>query len=670
MTNDTITQESFLTLLSVKLNTDYTEEQKALISAFGEKPIFCFADPGTGKTFTSIGGIINSELYKRIPGDQIYALSFTRLATSELAVRHERACKKLRIVKKVNFTTLHALCKRILEENYKLLGMTTFQCGDQLPIDRAISIIENLCAENGWTMDLYKQKAVYYAINEMNSSLVFDQDNVMSKFAFKELGIEYEIFDKIRGALLSYSLLTQRVAVSDILIYTLLLLTEHPEVADKFKEKCKLMLVDEAQDLSLIQLRIISKLTDHPVLIGDMKQQIYTFNGACPDVVSEFYRFYPNAQTYELTQSFRCKNEIADYATRIILPNEIGGENFKGTGDGGTVREYSGYNDTTGLDLDAVADKIKDSYLKAGHKFEKDILFLYRNNIFAIPVVEALFKRGLPFRSNNFAPAYTIPLIKELCELLRLCESPKSYSDIGALRYVIPEFRQYVDVHKHPLYVMGTRSACSIFEINYEFRDPAAGKAMTRLFEVSEMIKENVPVKDLLNHLWGVFYEAYVKNRAWMYDMKPEYYINSISCLTHKNYTQFMQDEMKKQEVLNESERYSRGPRCYTMHASKGLEADVVYILNADTGIIPNESKIKRMAQHNCYDDVIRSVREDRSLCYVAATRAKEELHIIYTSELSLLFHGEKIEQDIVDTRYSYDDVTAFSTFAKRYLQI
>ena len=121
MSANGITQEAFISKVEVYLDVNYTDEQKELIKVFGDKPTFCFADPGTGKTYTAIGGLLNAELFKGIPGENIYALSFTRMATGELAVRHERACRKLGISKTVNFSTLHSLCRSILAENYRKL---------------------------------------------------------------------------------------------------------------------------------------------------------------------------------------------------------------------------------------------------------------------------------------------------------------------------------------------------------------------------------------------------------------------------------------------------------------------------------------------------------------------------------------------------------------------
>lgn len=669
-----ITQEAFITSLEAKLNANYTEEQKALVTRFGDGPTFCFADPGTGKTFTAIGGLLNAELFKGIPGENIYALSFTRLATTEMASRFTRACEKLRITKQVKFHTLHALCRMILSENYRLLGMQNFGTAAPLSMEQARRVIEGCLEEWGEELSVNKIKNVIRAITSLNAALIFDEDSVRSRMAFKECGVDYELFDKLRGNIFAYSLLTERVSVSDMLLYTVMLLQQHPEISVEFKKKCRLMLVDEAQDLSLLQLRVVNLLTDNPVFIGDMKQQIYAFNGACQEVVQEFHKLFPDALDMRLSKSFRCRNEIADYATEIIKANHVGGEDYKGIGDGGKVHVRSGlYED--GLDIVALSESLHEEYVNNRNRFEREYLFLTRNNISLIPIMEELYKQGLPFRVNKFAPAYEVPVIKEMCEILNLCNDPTDYRSVDAMRYLIPEFKAY-SLADNPYYNICKKTGCSIFEVNYAFRNAdVADTAMHVMIEIHEQLKKGATVGELFNLMWSVYYENYVRPNEWRFEASPEYYIASVNTLTRKPYNQFIQDEIKKKQVTEESERYQRGVRCYTMHASKGLEADCVYIIDANEGLIPNQSKLKRMIDKQCVLDAARAIREERSLCYVACTRAKEELYIIYTSEnpAPLLMganpygmYDSVYESNTVHT----DDIRAFTEFTERYVEI
>lgn len=667
-----ITQESFLNLIEVKLKANYTDEQRELIKYFGDGPLFCFADPGTGKTFTAIGGLLNAELYKGIPGGNIYALSFTRLATGELAVRHERSCQKLGIARQVNFATLHKLCRGVLKENYRKLGMFKFDSTGALTMSKAYSIVESSCDEWNVQLDPNQIRNVIRACNSVNAALIFDEDILVTKMAFKECKMDYDTFDRIRGLLFSYSLLTETISVSDLLLYTVMLLTRFPEVSAEFKSKCRLMLVDEAQDLSLLQLRIVSLLTDNPVLIGDMKQQIYGFNGACQEVVAEFHKLYPTSVDLKLTQSFRCKNEIVDYATKIILHNNVGGEDYKGVGDGGSVTILNGLYEE-GADIVGLCERLHDSFIENNNRLIKEYLFLVRNNVSVIPIVEELYKQGLPFRVNKYQPAYSVPVISELCELIKLADQPSTLNNILALRYLIPEFKGYYNLLDHPYYVICKQTGCSVFEVNYQFKNMAIGSAaMMCLAEVREMLQSGATVGEMFNKLWPLYEENWLSYNKWKLEASPEFYIKAVNVLTRKNYNQFMQDEMGKSKEIEENERYGRGVRCYTMHASKGLEADVVYIIDADEGSIPNQRKLDKMVEKKCDLDAARAIREERSLCYVACTRARDELYIVHNGTPATMLLGENPYTQY-DTIYGYykangDDIRAFEKFTERYL--
>ena len=662
---DGITPEAFISMIESKSSTNYTDEQRELIKSFGEKPTFCFADPGTGKTFSAVGGLLFAELYRQIPGSEIYAMSFTRLASGELAVRHSKTCDALGMRRSnVNFSTLHSLCQRIISENYRLLDMDKAPKPSNLSYKESFRLIEESLREWGIVLKPKSIRNVISACKSFNSALIFDRDNVVTKAKFKECNVSYETFDRVRGLLFSYSLLTETINVSDIMLYTLMLLEKHPEISEKFKAQCKLMLIDEAQDLSLLHLRIISKLTDNPVFIGDMKQQIYAFNGACQEIIQEFFNFYPNSKTLELTKSFRCKDEIAEFATKIILPNKIGGENFKGNGHGGSVSIH-----IEGVDYEELAENLRMDFITNGNRFTKSYLFLFRNNISAIPIVETLYNRGVPFIVNKYTPAYEVPVIAEMCEILRLVASPKSAEYISALKYLIPEFLAYPDITRHPLYKICKKNLLSFFEVNYKFDDEdIASDAMYLLMSLREMMDKGASVHDLFGKLYEPFYRMYLERNLWKLEADVDYYLRQVEPLVGKTFDKFILDEVTKDKMNREQKVYGRAVRCYTMHGSKGLEADIVYIIDANEGIIPNVKELDKMVKLGCELDAARSLREERSLCYVACTRAKEELHII-ADKVSPILLGEDYMSYLDSTYNLYkmktDDVRAFIDFVE-----
>ena len=137
-----------------------------------------------------------------------------------------------------------------------------------------------------------------------------------------------------------------------------------------------------------------------------------------------------------------------------------------------------------------------------------------------------------------------------------------------------------------------------------------------------------------------------------------------------KTFDKFVSDEREKDQLLKKYESLRVGVRCYTMHASKGLEADIVHILDADSGIIPNDKIMDRYLRRGCYEDAAKAIRNERSLVYVACTRARKELYVHYNGEMSKLFDPLDTSYDKLDLIYEsqdnvYEDIAAFDEFYK-----
>lgn len=152
------------------------------------------------------------------------------------------------------------------------------------------------------------------------------------------------------------------------------------------------------------------------------------------------------------------------------------------------------------------------------------------------------------------------------------------------------------------------------------------------------------------------------------YDAK--YYLRLANpIVTGKTYPALIKNEIEKMQFIEECNTRRIGVRCYTFHSAKGLEDDIVYMIDCDADIVPNAAKIDRMVKHDCLLDVAREIRNERSLVYVAATRAKEELHVYYNGELSHLL-GETnpyLKYDMLYENYKVDyrDVEIFQEFCK-----
>lgn len=654
--------DGFLLQMEVRLGVQYTEEQEDFIKSL-DTPGICFASPGTGKTASAVAGLILTELYKQMPGEQIYALSFTNAATLELAVRHELTCKKLGIKQRVNFQTLHRMCTTILRENYKLLGMEECKICESFSVESLARAVIGTCQERNIDLDPRKVRNVIHAIRILNSSLTFTKENVESKMVFKDTGLSYEDFMILRKVLYDFNKQVERIQVDDILLYTLELLLRHPEIAQKFKSQCKVMLVDEAQDLSLLQLRIITLLTDCPVLIGDIKQQIYAFNGACQEIVEQFYKYFPTAWRKYFNRSFRCKNEIADYATGLILPNHVGGEDFTGVGNGGVVTI------DRGIDYTDICAKIYADYLENRRNFSNGILFLFRNNASSLPVAEAFYKLKCPFRVNNYTPATMLPVIRDLCAITELAQAPTQLEALHCLTLLVPEFRAYDNYTEIPFYRIMAKKHCSLFDVKFQFQNAYNGeRVMSMLLEVHDMCMRNAKASEIFNKIYPVYYDNWLQTHERYMEYDAKHYLNLANpVITGKTYQEFVKTEVEKAKFIDDCNKRRIGVRCYTFHSAKGLEDDIVYMIDCDDGIVPNLSKLTRMITAGCRLDAAREIRNERSLVYVAATRAKKELHIYYNDKLSELLKAEQPYGEF-DTLYetfkpNYNDVEVFQEF-------
>lgn len=657
--------EAFTSMLEVRLDRVFTAEQTKFIQSL-DKPGICFASPGTGKTASAVAGLLLTELYKGIPGDNIYALSFTNMATLELSVRHEEACKLLGVSQRVHFKTLHAMCSKILRDHYMSIGMWKYETIKEWDMESMAKTIYDSARSMNIDLDAHKARTVVRAVRALNSSLTFARENVTTKASFIDTGLSYDDFQYLRKLMYEYDKQVGTVESNNIMIYTLELLLEHPEISEEFKKDCKVLLVDEAQDLSLLQLRILSLLTDNLILIGDIKQQIYAFNGACQEIVTQYKRYFPQAWTLEFTKSFRCKNEIVNYATKLILPNKVGGENFIGTGDGGIVTIEKG------IDYKTICEKINDDFLSNRRNFTKGILFLFRNNLSSIPIAEEFYKLGTPFRINHYKPVSQITVMRELCAIADLVENPRGTEYLYALKYLIPELRVYNNIQESPIFKIMKSKRCDLFDVDYKYRDTyCAENVMHMLMEVNEMLLHGDSAAAVFNKIYPLLYEYWFKTRERFMEYDANYYLNLAAYVVRgKSYRQFRQDELKKSEMIKDCNERRIGVRCFTFHSAKGLEDDIVYMVDCDQGIIPNKSKMKSMTDRHCFMDAAREVRNERSLVYVAATRAKTELHIHYNEELSSIMTSvnEYSNLDFIYENYkqSYSDVEVFQDFYRR----
>jgi DNA helicase-2/ATP-dependent DNA helicase PcrA len=643
----------------------FTDEQIDIITNFNDSALV-WADPGTGKTSTVVAGLFMALHIYKIPPPRIYALSFTNVATSEMSSKFDTLAKRARIsTPLVNFRTIHSLALRVVRDNYVALGMRSEPKIGDSSLKSIVQKLEAIAEDAGQVLEGDKVRSLAQAIISLNSALTFDEDSVTSKMAFKKLGMTYDDFTYYRYHIYKSNIRSKTIPRGETCLYALQVLESNPDISEKYKNDIELMVIDESQDMSLLQLRLASLLSRKLIIIGDIKQQIYAFNGACAEIVSEYKRLYPEAKEFKLTQSFRCGQKIADFATKIILPNKMGGEDFKGVSKNETVEIKAG------LDYRTIIDQLSVDVKKNNGVLPVDVMFSCRNNVSLVPIIDKLYEERIPAQIPNYMPMNEVPIIGELAALVELGINPE-YTDNGLiLNKIIPDFSKYGQHSENPMMRVAREQGIPITGVKYQFRNNALGqKLMSDLMEVGEANRQRVPVSDLFNILWKSFNEIYLEYHKRYLEQEPAYYVNLVGLiLKRRTYREFIDIEREKHNFFERCTRMMEGVKCFTFHSSKGMEADRVYLLDVDEGLLPNIKRMDQMVKARCELEAAVNLRNERNLLYVACTRAKTRLTIAYGREIAKLVMGES-DYDFLDQIYEttntrYDDIAYFLKFSQ-----
>lgn len=631
-----------LDIISAYIGSPLTDEQKEFASNF-TKDTISFSDPGTGKTHTLVAGLIMAQRYHGIPGNKINCMSFTRAATAEVAGRYEKLCTQCSVSPTVKFNTFHSLSRTILSDAYD----RAMKLEDNKSRIRAdVEALAEYMKELGYDIvdgDFRYVRKVLSAINTLNSSLTFHPENVSSRYEFVELKMGVDDFQSLRTSMFVRGLVSKSINVGDIPLYCLYALMKREEVIRKWKGRYDVMVVDEFQDLSLLHLQILSYIAKTLIVIGDMKQQIYEFNGACPHIVAEYMRMHPGARICNLTQSFRCGQEVANFATEVIRPNDVSIKAFTGHNRGSSVsivkRAELSWREIIG---NMAAEKRLN-----GYGGMTNTMFLYRNNASAIPIIEELYKNKIPFRCSKFAKIMDIPIFSTLSKLCNAAWQPNNCEMVAEAIRLFPEFRNTMYGQAPPPVQAMRASGKSIFELSYRYQEKSSIDILTAMASASKAIESKKSAGVVYMKLMEVYDKYLYKLEWWTVDNEKEFYFNLIGNICNtKSYPLMYAEEMEKESQNNASIQANFGIRCYTMHSAKGLEADDVYILDCDEGTFPNSKILQKKIDAGCYRDAAINIRSERNLLYVAITRARKNVTISYSGgEVTRLISNPSSEQ-------------------------
>lgn len=587
-----------------KLNT---AQQKAVCHETG--PMLVLAGPGSGKTTVLLCRI--SRLLERglAKPQEILALTFSKAAAEEMKSRFEN----LNGASGVSFGTFHSIFFRILRSRYGWNVEQIFQEEERR------SILRNSIEAEKWDIpDLEEYISQFFSqLSLMNSEL--EQPN-----RFTPTGMPVEEFRKLYRAYEGYKERHEKLDFDDMLTQCYQLLREDAAVREYWQRKYKFILVDEFQDVNQAQfacLQILAEKHQNLFVVGDDDQSIYAFRGARPDFLLHFPTLYPAAKKVTLNTNYRSTERIVNLAERVIGNNEVRFvKNMKGIGEAGDKVTFFLAEDAA-KEAAHIAEKIG-RLLDEGVPLT-EIAVIYRTNLQGGAFARELYKRGIPYDlRDNSGNVYEHWVAKDLLAYLLLAENEESDS---ALRRILNKPKRYIgkdllaEAETMPYTLLRSFFVCPSLkgwqEENLENLRIDLNQIRKRTpYDALKYIRKVIGYDEYLEE-----FAAYRRTSAQvLQEIADEIMETAKDCADVRSFREQLERlslQMKEQSRKKGQKR--NGVALMTMHGAKGLEFRAVFLPSLVEGIVPHEKGMDTVA-------------EERRLFYVAMTRAKKSLELLY----------------------------------------
>ena len=600
------------------------QAQREAVGAL-DGPVMLLAGAGTGKTRTVTGRIAHM-LERRIPASEILAVTFTNKAASEMRERISGMVSK-KAAAEMTVCTFHSLCVRILRDGIDKLGykknFSICSYSDQ------VGLMKQLLVRKGGSSEKVKPDDVLSAISKGKNKGVDPQDLEDEYFAM--LGVAYQNELRAQNA----------VDFDDLLLMGEQILREHADVREVFRKRFTRVTVDEFQDTNSLQMRLLQQLVGapnyHVCVVGDDDQSIYGWRGAEVANILQFEKFFPNPKVIRLEENYRSTQAVLHTANSLIRHNVGRREKIlRPTRTGGDpVRIVAMPGDDE--EAEFIAEEIMTEKGAFGREWE-DFAILFRTNGQSRKLELAFRERKMPYRMVGAQSFYDRREVRDVLAYAQLLAAPDT--DVPLLRILNAPNRgigqatailatdwsrqQNQSVWQalcDPNFTeqLGTKSANAI----QEFIATIAG-AKNRI----EIAKQN-PADVLENLIKEIEYLPWIE-RSCKTDSERQQrgegifsVIDSLRKHTEKgkNLQSFIDHSALASEKDDEDLEKKQGVTLITLHASKGLEFPIVFLVGLEEGFLPHTRSIAEGTKD-----------EERRLLYVGITRAKDQLTMTYCS--------------------------------------
>ncbi len=623
--------------------SELNEQQKRAVTFPLHKPLLVVAGAGTGKTKTLTSRIAYLIKEKNVIPSQILAVTFTNKAAREIWERVEQVVgKKLLEGYQPIGKTFHSLGVHILREQHEKISVNKYF--KILDTDDKKSLIKQAMKFHDIDPKQWEPRKIASVISRAKGDKYTAETFQENKNPLT--GITKLIWKKYEGLKRAEHALD----FDDLLSETYFLLKNNEEVLRFYQNRWKYILIDEYQDTNTIQYEIIRLLVgenQNLFVVGDGDQNIYSWRGADMRNILNFEKDFQNAQTIILETNYRSTKNILEASHHIISKNteRVEKKLITENHEGEKVIYYEGFS--ASQEASWVANQTQ-KYIDAGTE-PRDIAVLFRTNFQSRILEEAFLQRMIPYQVVG-VKFFSRKEIKDLMAYLRAALNPHSLSDV---KRIINE----------PKRGIGKVSLAKIFagqEANLPPKTKLSYEQFQKLLSDIAAYSENHLPSETIKYIieksgfQKVLKEGNADDVERLENMQE--LVTYASKYDHAElpFEQFLEEValLSDQDSLGSNKKDSNTVKLMTIHASKGLEFKYVFVVGLEQGLFPAE----RNDSKNKHED-----EEERRLCYVAFTRAKEKLHVSY-AKMRTIYGQQRINEpseflcDLPDTIIEYDE--------------
>lgn len=627
-----------------------------------EGPVLVLAGPGSGKTRVLTHRVAYLIGEGRIAPYNILAVTFTNKAAREM---RERLVKIIGEARATDLTigTFHATCARFLRRDGERIGLSRgFVIYDD---DDQTALMKQILREMNLDDKKYKPGAVLGAIGKAKNELIAPDAYVPASYWHEVVGRVYQRYQQLLAA-------NNAADFDDLLMSTVRLLRDNPDVLSRYQERYRYLHVDEFQDTNIAQYELMKLLADkyqNLFCVGDEDQSIYLFRGADYRNVLRFSQDFPNAQVKLLEQNYRSTQTILDVAQAVIKKNpsrhakELWTENPKGIPI--TLLEAYDQDEEASFVVDEIARLSKTGFQP------RDCAVFYRTNFQSRVIESAFTRRGMPYQLVGSLRFYQRREVKDILAYLRLVANPDDSVAFNRVLNVPPRgigkntmenlarWAEKLNVSPYqvlqmlkatddrrptteekespssivrppsmPADAFDNRARKALTTFANLLDDLRAARAEKKLTELAEFVLQKTAYADYIVDGTTEGEERWDNVRELLNATKKY-----SSGAAETTLTQFLEEAALIADIDTMRDDVN-APTLMTLHTAKGLEFRVVFIVGLEEGLFPHSRSFDEPAQ----------MEEERRLCYVGITRAKERLYLLRTFRRAMYGNAEPSE--------------------------